>query len=71
MNSIVASSLGGNPRVDEITENANKTDNRSRKTRKRLDGVVEGEVEDREYEDVEDGHGRRAARSKRKEQGFE
>jgi hypothetical protein len=63
--------LGGDHLVDEVTENADKTENRSRKTGKRLDEVVEGEVEGRESEDVEDGQGKRAARSKRKKQGFE
>lgn len=71
MNSTVASSLGGNRRVDEVTENVDKTESRSRKTRKRLDELVEGEVEDRAYKDAEDGHGKRPARSKRKKLGSE
>jgi hypothetical protein len=71
MNSTVASSLWGNRRVDEVTENVDKTESRSRKTKKRLDGLVEGEVEDRAYKDAEYGHGKRPARSKRKKLGFE
>jgi len=70
MNSIVASSLGGNRRVDEVTENVDKTESRSRKKIKRLDELV-GEVEDRAYKNAEDGHGKRPARSKRKKLGSE
>ena len=71
MNSTVASSLGGNRRVDEVTENVDKTESRSRKTKKRLDRLIEGEVEDMAYKDAEDGHGKRPAKSKRKKLGFE
>jgi hypothetical protein len=63
--------LRGDHLVDEVTENTDKTENRSQKTEKRLDEVVKEEVKGKESEDVKDGQGKRAARSKRKKQGFE